>query len=64
MAIFITGTDTNIGKTLFSMGFMLNYAEKLGYSYLKPFQSGDKDENDTEKIKNLVSSKKSVGDEL
>lgn len=54
MAIFITATDTNVGKTLFSMGFILKYAKSKKYGYIKPFQSGDKDENDTEIIKSFA----------
>ena len=64
MAFFITGTDTNVGKTLFSMGFMLKYAKKYNYSYIKPFQSGDKDENDTEKVKDLIERKIKISDPI
>ena len=55
MAIFVTGTDTNIGKTLFSMAFLLKYGKSLEYSYIKPFQSGDMEENDTDRIKQITS---------
>lgn len=36
MNLFVTGTDTNIGKTLVSASICL----KLGYKYWKPIQSG------------------------
>ncbi|XGA08047.1 MAG: dethiobiotin synthase [Wolbachia endosymbiont of Xenopsylla cheopis] len=40
MQIFITGTDTNVGKTLISSWICLH----TGYSYFKPIQTGaDKD---------------------
>ncbi|MFW5981188.1 MAG: dethiobiotin synthase [bacterium] len=39
--VFITGTDTNVGKT-FVAACLLSYLRKQGYNYtyMKPFQSG------------------------
>jgi dethiobiotin synthetase len=41
--IVIVGTDTNVGKTVFSAAL----ANALGYSYWKPVQSGLEDETDS-----------------
>jgi len=49
--IFICGIDTNVGKTIFSAII----TQKLGGTYWKPIQTGD--DNDTEKVKNIVSNK-------
>lgn len=49
--IFVTGIGTNIGKTLISAVLV----EKLKADYWKPVQSGDLDNSDTMKVKNLVS---------
>ena len=44
-SIFITGTDTDIGKTFISTGLCLALENKvLNVGYFKPFQSGAKDE--------------------
>ena len=43
-SIFITGTDTDIGKTFVSAGLCLAFKNKgLNVGYFKPFQSGAKD---------------------
>lgn len=43
-SIFITGTDTDIGKTFVSVGLCLALENKgLKVGYFKPFQSGAKD---------------------
>ena len=42
-SVFITGTDTDIGKTFVSVGLCLALEEKkLNVGYFKPFQSGAK----------------------
>ncbi len=64
MAFFVSGTDTNIGKTLFSMAFLLKYGKQLEYSYIKPFQSGDMEENDTERIKGIIGTQLKVLDPI
>ncbi len=45
MHLFVTGTDTNIGKTLVSIGFAFSLHRK----YWKPVQSGTKVLTDSEK---------------
>jgi len=49
MQIFITGTDTDIGKTLISSWLCLH----SGYKYFKPIQTGNIEKTDTEKAKEL-----------
>ena len=51
MSIFITGTDTNVGKTLVSAWIGLH----AGYSYWKPIQTGACEETDTQKVCTLAS---------
>ena len=47
--IFVTGTDTGIGKTLVSSLLL----RTLGYRYLKPIQSGIEEETDTALVQRL-----------
>lgn len=53
---FITGIDTNVGKTIISAIL----TEKLQADYWKPIQSGDLENTDSNKIKNLISNTKSL----
>jgi dethiobiotin synthetase len=50
MKIFITGIDTNIGKTVVSA----IVATALRYDYWKPVQCGDLKDSDTMKVKSLT----------
>lgn len=54
MNIFVTGTDTSVGKTVVSAILCL----KLGFSYWKPIQSGTENSTDTDWIKKFLDSKK------
>ncbi len=54
--IFVTGIGTGIGKTIVSAIL----TEVLQADYWKPIQSGLEEMTDTEKVKSLVSNKKSV----
>ena len=56
MRFFVTGIDTEIGKTVVSAIL----TEALQADYWKPVQSGDLDNSDTMKVKRLISNKKSV----
>lgn len=47
MKIFVTGIDTNVGKTVVSTIL----ANALNYDYWKPIQSGDLGNSDTKKVK-------------
>ncbi len=49
-AIFITGTDTGVGKTLVSAIVV----RALDAAYWKPVQSGDHDSTDTMRVKDLA----------
>lgn len=51
---FVTGIDTNIGKTIVSAILV----EALEGDYWKPIQSGDLHNSDTSKVKNLVSERR------
>ncbi|WP_295798443.1 dethiobiotin synthase [Mucilaginibacter sp.] len=55
-AIFITGIGTGIGKTIVSAALV----EKLKADYWKPVQSGDLNDTDTDKVRNLITNKTSV----
>jgi dethiobiotin synthetase len=54
--LFITGIGTDIGKTVVAAILV----ESLNADYWKPIQSGDLDNSDTIKVKNLVSNSRSV----
>ena len=56
MNYFISGIGTNIGKTVVSAIL----TEALEADYWKPVQAGDIGNSDTNKVKNLISNKKSV----
>ena len=47
MRIFVTGTDTNVGKTIFAAAL----AGALGASYWKPVQAGDLERSDSKKVR-------------
>lgn len=49
-AFIVTGTDTGIGKTLFSAGLVA----RLGASYWKPVQSGLEEETDSQTVARLT----------
>ena len=53
MKIFITGTDTNVGKTLISSWIALHN----GFSYFKPIQTGTKDGSDSLEVHKLSKTK-------
>lgn len=53
MKIFITGTDTNVGKTIISSWVALH----CGFSYFKPIQTGLKDGSDSHEVRNLTDAK-------
>ena len=53
MQIFITGTDTNVGKTLISSWIALH----TGFSYFKPIQTGTREGSDSFEVKKLSHTK-------
>ena len=54
--LFVTGIGTGIGKTVTSAILV----EKLKADYWKPIQSGDLDETDTDRVRQLVSNHQTV----
>ena len=53
MKIFITGTDTNVGKTLISSWIALH----TRFSYFKPIQTGTRDGSDSFEVQKLSDTK-------
>jgi dethiobiotin synthetase len=53
MKIFVTGIDTNVGKTIVSAILV----KALQYDYWKPIQSGDLKNSDTQKVKTYTQNK-------
>ncbi len=53
MKIFISGTDTNVGKTLISSWITLH----TGFAYFKPIQTGTKEGRDSNEVRNLSHTK-------
>lgn len=51
--IFVTGTDTGIGKTVVSAALMHRYREIAGLRYWKPIQTGIEQDDDTETVARL-----------
>ena len=54
MAIFITATGTNVGKTIFSSMLMAKYARNHGLRYWKPVQTGALTDSDLLRVKKLT----------
>lgn len=53
MNIFITGTDTDIGKTVVSSWLCVH----TNYSYFKPIQTGSTDGTDTQYLSDIINTK-------
>lgn len=54
MALFVTGTGTDVGKTIFSAHVMARYGKELNLKYLKPVQTGaDSDRDTVQKLSGL-----------
>jgi dethiobiotin synthetase len=51
--IFVTGTDTNVGKTVVASAAMLRYREEVRLRYWKPIQTGVEQDDDTREVKRL-----------
>ena len=60
--IFVTGTDTDVGKTVASAALMLRYREELPLRYWKPIQTGIEDDDDSAEVARLAGC--SAGDVL
>lgn len=51
--LFITGTDTGVGKTVVAAALMHRYREELKLCYWKPIQTGIEQEDDTAVVRTL-----------
>src|SRR5262245_59095261 len=51
--LFITGTDTSVGKTIVAAALMHRYRHLGGLRYWKPIQTGIEQDNDTEVVRRL-----------
>ncbi|MGC2235973.1 MAG: dethiobiotin synthase [Pyrinomonadaceae bacterium] len=52
--IFVTGTDTGIGKTIVSAALVCALRQKESVCYWKPVQTGIEEDNDTETVGKLA----------
>jgi len=52
--LFVTGTDTGIGKTIVSAVLMNSLREREDVCYWKPVQTGIEEDNDTETVRELA----------
>ena len=52
--IFITGTDTNVGKTVVAAAVMLRYRGEAPLRYWKPVQTGIEQDDDTREVVRLA----------
>jgi dethiobiotin synthetase len=52
--IFITGTDTNVGKTVVAAAVMLRYRNEAPLRYWKPVQTGIEQDDDRREVKRLA----------
>ena len=55
--IFITGTDTNVGKTVVAAAVMLRYRNEATLRYWKPVQTGIEQDDDTREVARLAGRK-------
>jgi len=55
--VFITGTDTNVGKTVVAAAVMLRYREEATLRYWKPIQTGIEEDDDTREVARLAGRK-------
>src|SRR5262245_55933301 len=51
--IFVTGTDTSVGKTVVAAAMMLRYRDEAPLRYWKPIQTGIEQDDDTREVARL-----------
>ena len=51
--LFVTGTDTNVGKTVVCAALMHRYREQFSLRYWKPVQTGIEEADDTAAVRQL-----------
>ena len=52
--IFVTGTDTNVGKTVASAALMVRYRDEVPLRYWKPIQTGIEHDDDSAEVARLA----------
>jgi dethiobiotin synthetase len=52
--IFVTGTDTNVGKTVVSAAVMIRYRDEAPLTYWKPVQTGVEHDDDSREVARLA----------
>src|SRR2546427_10419924 len=52
--LFVTGTDTNVGKTVVSAAVMLRYRAEAPLRYWKPVQTGIEHDDDSREVARLA----------
>jgi len=52
--VFITGTDTDVGKTVVAAAVMLRYRDEAALRYWKPVQTGIEEDDDTREMARLT----------
>jgi malonyl-CoA O-methyltransferase len=52
--IFVTGTDTNVGKTVACAALLHRYGRAVALRYWKPIQTGTEIDNDTREVMRLA----------
>ncbi len=52
--IFVTGTDTNVGKTVVAAAALIRYRDALHPRYWKPIQTGIDTDDDTAEVARLA----------
>src|SRR5262249_43022913 len=52
--LFVTGTDTGVGKTVLSAALLLRYRGLAPLRYWKPIQTGIERDNDTAEVRRLA----------
>lgn len=52
--IFVTGTDTGVGKTVVSAALLCRYRREIALRYWKPVQTGIEHDDDTAEVKRLA----------
>ena len=52
--LFVTGTDTGVGKTVVSAALLIRYGGELPLRYWKPIQTGVPPDDDTAEVRRLA----------
>jgi dethiobiotin synthase len=52
--LFVTGTDTGVGKTVVSAAFLLRFRSRFPMCYWKPIQTGIEQDDDTADVRRLA----------